>query len=233
MSRAARAMTLLETLAALAVLSLLTWAAGAWVLAAARTQRDLAGGPSPEELLGRTHAAIARDIASAAPGMGDEFRGSAAARFGANKGRSPAVVFDAENHRIVMRTSCPAPGEPAGWRLVTWRLDGDALVRAERLAPGSPSAAAASLGVETRSVALRGVRSFRIEPVTPEAHQSESSRRANATAEPEIKRYMVRIGVEGGRRAGHTAARGMVIVAPSADAANTEVTASRLWETSR
>lgn len=155
-ARAPRAFTLLEVLAALALLSLFVAAASSWMAWSARAQRDLRIKTSHETVLTRGLAALQRDLEEAAPG---------------------SIQFDPSEHVVACMTAhaadglsgqLPGPGSHSGWREVRWRLDGRSgeLLREERLARSDE---APRIRVVLRGAAMFSVRSIESAEAAPAA----------------------------------------------------------------
>ncbi|MCA9293223.1 MAG: prepilin-type N-terminal cleavage/methylation domain-containing protein [Phycisphaerales bacterium] len=108
-----RGMTMLELLAALALLSTFVVGAHAWMMSMIRAQRVL--GDHGQVFIDRTLAALQQDLDGAVEIQVDE------------------------GHQLTVRTAHALPGDPitdTGWQQVTWARDGRKLVRTCVSAPG-------------------------------------------------------------------------------------------------
>ncbi len=124
--RSRRGLTLLELLAALALLGLFIGAGSAWLGALARAHAAVSLGTPDRLALERVVAAIGRDLEEAwrTAGEGD---GRRAQEF--------PTSFDEEQDTLELTTTHAAGGAEPGWRWVRWRFDAASrtLLREERL----------------------------------------------------------------------------------------------------
>lgn len=184
-----RALTLVELLAALALLSMVMGVVSAWTVGSARAQRAVSRSASSDAPLDRALRLLSRDIDQAPipplrRGAGDA---------------TPSVVFDAEHDRVLVvarRPLTPGAAAAAATR-VEWRLghstDGVGVVVREETQLG-PSQ---SEDVETR-VALHGVAEFEIEGVKAPEQAPPGVRSLRARREaPKIVAYDVRVRLDG------------------------------------
>lgn len=183
-----RALTLVELLAALALLSMVMGVVSAWTVGSAKAQRSVVRASNADSPLDRALRLLARDIDAApvAPFRGDS--GNA----------TPSVMFDAERDcvRVVAMRPLTADAAEAGPRRVEWRLERSSdgaglLVREEtKLGPSQE-------GASTR-VALCGVAAFEIDavrgpdPAPPGVRLLRPRREA-----PQIIAYDVRVRLDG------------------------------------
>ena len=213
-ARSRRGLTLVELLAALALLSVFVVAATAWTggavrlrAAAAQSTQAIASLNAIEELLRRDLAERPLDDATPAPGSPapGSLRGAASAQ----PPRLPVEVVPAPDAMaLTLVTASLAPGDASsghgGWRTVAWRFDA---ARGELLRGSWPynreHASAAPMAVRDAPgvrVALRGVRAFDLREVEWPASDATAER----AGESPVRRAMVaRIHLETGE---HTAA---------------------------
>ena len=130
-------MTLLETLAALFVLSLLIFGGGAWIISANRAAHAVTAASQETIVMVRALNAVRADLVEADP---------------------DSIILDGEDNAIRATTTRCAPGAPAGWRRIYWRLDDGSLIRFERTLPDTAE-------TEARQTVLLGVESFTIAAV--------------------------------------------------------------------
>ena len=124
-------MTLLETLAALALLSIFTFGGGAWIVSASHAARAVTTSSQDSISLTRALDALRADLIEATP---------------------ESIDFDMNQNEVRVITMRGAPGEGIGWRRVTWRLNESSLVRVEQSLPereGSKAPCAILHGVES------------------------------------------------------------------------------------
>lgn len=184
-----RALTLVELLAALALLSMVMGVVSAWTVGTAKAQRAVARANNSDIPLDRALRLLARDIDEA----------PVESRRGGPGEATPSVVFDAEHDRVrvvAMRPLIAGAGE-AGPRRVEWRLerswDGVGLLVREETKFG----AGQSEGIEAR-VALRDVAAFEIDAVMGADPAPPGVRSVRARREPpKIVAYDVRIRLDG------------------------------------
>ena len=131
-SQTRRGLTLLETLAALAIFSLVSTVGGAWIISASRAAQSTAAAARESTILAPTLDAIRADLIEAAP---------------------KSIEFDSELHEIRMTTARRAPGADHGWRRATWRLTDESIIRSERLLGNDADS-------ELEQVIVNGVESF-------------------------------------------------------------------------
>ncbi len=184
-----RALTLVELLAALALLSMVMGVVSAWTVGSAKAQSSVVRASNADSPLGRALRLLARDI-DAAPVA--PLRGSSGKAM-------PSVVFDAEHDRVrvVAMRAMSAGSAGAGPRQIEWRLERSSdgvglLVREEtQLGPSQ------SEDVETR-VALHGVAEFEIEGIKAPEQAPLGVRSMRARREgPQIIAYDVRVRLDG------------------------------------
>ena len=127
-------MTLLETLASLAVLSIFIFGGGAWIISANRTAQAASMSSYETMMMVRAFDAIRADLVEAKP---------------------DSIILDVGDNAIQAITTRCAPSTQAGWRQVHWRFDDGSLIRFERMLPDSD-------GMDTQNAVLVEVESFTI-----------------------------------------------------------------------
>lgn len=154
----ARGLTLLELLAAVALLSVFVSGVGAWMVSVSRAGVELDREVQERSVLERTLTAIEDDIHQAwiVKQAGRE-----------SEGVVPAIEFDELSHRIVLVTSSRIdPTEEYGWLRVEWVFDRDARVLRRVSAPVRGDRA------EAARDALRGVVRFRVAEAVREGEEN-------------------------------------------------------------
>jgi len=139
-------LTLIEALAAVALLSLVASIGGSWLVGAARAGAAVSVSADQTAVLARTLEALRGNLAHAGSGT---------------------IRLAPEGDELSMTTTSAAPGAAAGWREVRWFLEGDALTRTERLI-------AASSPEERLNIVLRGAE-WSIERVESDGNASALS----------------------------------------------------------
>lgn len=177
-----RGLTLVELLAALALLSLVVSVSSAWTIGVVRAGRAVIESNEIDPALDRALRLLAGDLdeALADPALSGR--------------RDAAVCFGVEQSEIVVVRAGDGSLDPAGWHRVTWRLD----PKGELLRESIPAGADASAAEVVRRVALRGVKRFDIVPIEArdDARPTDGAHpitRSTTTATKSVVGYELRI----------------------------------------
>lgn len=211
-ARSRRGLTLVELLAALALLSVFVLAAVAWTGGAVRLRAAAAHNTQANSSLNAVEELLRRDLAErpidgTPPAPGSPAPGTRRAAASAQPPRLPfEVVAAPDAMTLTMVTASLAPGDASsghgGWRTVAWRYDA---ARGELLRGSWPysreHAAAAPMAVRDAPgvrVALRGIRAFDLQEIEWPAPDATADR---AGESPTRRAIVARIQLETGEQA--------------------------------